>query len=56
MINIELTEHEANFVLQAVDQAVRATGLANAATGLCVAAKLQEAGKPAEAEPGSDAD
>ena len=52
MTPIELTEQEANFILQAIDQAVRATGLANAAVGLCVAAKLQAAVAKPSAEDG----
>lgn len=43
MSPIELSEQEAQFTLQAIDQFVRQTGLANAALGLCVAFKLQAA-------------
>lgn len=49
MYNVEFSEQEMNYVLKAVDQLVRQTGLTNAATGLIVASKLQAAAAAAAA-------
>lgn len=58
MVKIELTEQEANVLLQMIDVAVKALGLNGAEAGVVLAKKLKDAGEAASkpaAEPQADA-
>jgi len=46
MITLQLTEQEAQALIQLMDAAVRAQGLQVAQTALVLTAKIQEAAKP----------
>lgn len=50
MINLQLTEQEAQALVQLMDAAVRAQGLQVAQAALVLTAKIQEAGKVAATE------